>query len=85
MSAAIMEAELRDALRADRALAAQGWQVEERLPGGIAVERGGTVAGIWYWQNGVFEVVADRAAPGVAFDTVAEAVRYTREHLCAAP
>ena len=85
MSAAIMEAQLRDALRADRRLAAQGWQAEERQAGGVAVGRAGIVAGVWHWRNGAFEVVTDRAGPGAALDTVAEAVKYTRDHLCAAP
>ena len=85
MSAAIMEAQLRDALRADRPLAARGCRAEEQQPSGIAVERGGAVAGVWHWRNGAFELELTGPGPTVVLDTVAEAVRHTRDHLCLAP
>lgn len=82
MSTAIMEAELRDALNADRTLAATGCHVEERRPSGIAIMRGSSTVGVWHWRGGAFELEASLPA---STDTVAAAVRYTRDRLCRAP
>lgn len=81
MATAIMEARLRDALNADRDLAGHGVKSTVRQPSGVAVERGGTVLGIWRWRGGVFELYIGSTGPVVAIETVAEAVRHTRERL----
>jgi hypothetical protein len=81
MATAIMEAQLRDGLNADRDLTARGAKAAERLPSGVAVERGPTVLGIWHWRRGQFELHVGGSGPIVSVATVAEAVRYTRERL----
>ncbi|MGE0700047.1 MAG: hypothetical protein AB7O57_13205 [Hyphomicrobiaceae bacterium] len=82
MSTAIMDAQLRAAINADRVIATRGCRGEARQPNGVAVEQGASVKGIWYWRNGAFELFVGGDGPIVAVDTVAEAVRYSRDHLC---
>jgi hypothetical protein len=81
MATAIMEAQLRDALNVDRDLTARGAKAADRQPSGVAVERGPNVLGIWHWRRGQFELNVGGAGPVVTVETVAEAVRYTREQL----
>jgi|LNFM01.1.fsa_nt_gb hypothetical protein len=81
MATAIMEAQLRDALNADRDLTARGAKAAERQPSGVAIERGPNVLGIWHWRRGQFELTIGGSGPVVTVETVAEAVRYTRERL----
>ena len=85
MSTAIMEAQLREALTSDPDLASRGWRGTPRQPGGVAVERAGTIAGLWRWRAGVFELSIGGSGAIVTFETVAEAVRHTRENLCPPP
>jgi hypothetical protein len=83
MATAIMEAQFRDALNGDRDLAARGCVGVPRQPSGIAVERRGIAVGVWHWRNGRFEFApATSSDPPIGVDTVAEAVRHTRERLC---
>ncbi|MEZ5815526.1 MAG: hypothetical protein R3D44_00405 [Hyphomicrobiaceae bacterium] len=81
MATAIMEGQLRAALEADRELGQRGCHVVPRRPNGVAIERGVAELGVWYWKNGQFElsIAGDHAV--VRVDTVAEAVRHTREKL----
>ncbi len=81
MATAIMEAQLRDALNTDRDLTARGARAAERQPSGVAIERGQNVLGIWHWRGGQFELHVGRTGPVATVETVAEAVRYTREQL----
>ncbi len=79
MATAIMEAQLRDALNADRDLADRGARAVARQPSGVAVERGPSIAGVWHWRSGQFELHIGGSGPAATVGTVAEAVRLTRE------
>ena len=78
-AAGIMEDQLRAALVSDRRLAGVR-EPRTRAEGGIAIERPGAREWLWRWIDGEFQLsIAD--SPVVAVETVAEAVRYTRENL----
>ncbi|MGD9805168.1 MAG: hypothetical protein AB7E81_01190 [Hyphomicrobiaceae bacterium] len=81
MASAIMEARLRAAFLRDIALTDRGIATRFEDPSGVAVAFGQSEAGIWRWQNGQFELFVAGDGPVAAFDTVAEAVRYTRDRL----
>jgi hypothetical protein len=81
MATAIMEAQLRDALNADRDLAGRGAKASAQQPSGVAIERRGAVLGIWRWRGGLFELYIGSTGPVVAIETVAGAVRHTRKRL----
>jgi hypothetical protein len=79
MATAIMEAQLRDALNGDGELNARGAQAAARLPSGVAVERGPDVVCVWHWRAGLFELHVGGSGPVATVETVAEAVRQTRD------
>ncbi len=88
MSTAIMERQLLDGLSADSDLARKGYAATAGPAGSgvVVIERLGNVHGIWHWQNGVFVLtVAGAAGPAVEVETLAEAIRYTREVLGRTP
>lgn len=87
MSTAIMERQLLDGLAADRVLASNGYTAGASPTGsGVIVERQGYVRGLWHWQNGAFVLTAPGShSPAVEVETLAEAIRYTRDVLCQAP
>jgi hypothetical protein len=81
MATAIMEAQLRAALDTDIELAKRACRTRFLQPSGVGVEFRATEVGDWQWKNGQYELVVDGQGPIVRVDTVAEAVRYTRETL----
>jgi len=81
MATAIMEAQLRDALNADPHLSGRGAKAVDRHASGVAIERGPNVLGIWHWRRGQFELRVGGTGPVATVETVAEAVRTTRERL----
>lgn len=81
MSTEIMEAQLRAALDTDARLIERACRTRFHQPSGVGVEFGSSEVGIWHWVNGRFELHVDDSGPAVAVDTVAEAVRYTRNEL----
>lgn len=86
MSIGIMERQLLRGINADGHLASRGITAQNPPAGGVVVARRGHVRGTWAWENGAFVLtVAGAAAPAVEVETVAEAVQYTREHLCPDP
>lgn len=81
MSTTIMEAHLCDAMNADPELLALGFvAARNAAASGVIVSGRGGTAGVWHWRNGTFELEVAGAVI-VALETVAEAVRYTRERL----
>ena len=82
MSTAIMEGLLRDTLNGDRSLSARDCRAAEGRRGGVSVERAGVPRGTWHWRNGAFELDIGDDVAVVSVESVAEALRYTREHLC---
>jgi hypothetical protein len=85
MSTTIMEEQLLRALDADTDLAGRAVRAVPADPDGVAIEVGGARAGVWHWRSGVFVLTGDRNGTRIACETVAEAARYTREHLCPPP
>jgi len=81
MAIEIMEAQLRAALDTDARLIERGCRTRAYHPSGVGIERGAVEVGVWHWSNGQFELYVDGNGPVVTVDTVAEAVRYTREKL----
>jgi len=81
MATDIMEARLRTALDADRGLVKRGCSTRQLDPSGVGVSFGSAEAGAWFWANGMFELRSDGGTSVVTVETVAEAVRYTRERL----
>jgi len=81
MSTAIMEAQLRAALDTDIELAKRACRTRFHQPSGVGVEFKSTEVGVWHWKNGRFELFVENQGAIVTVETVAEAVRYTRESL----
>ena len=81
MAIEIMEAQLRAALDTNARFVEKTCHTRFVDPSGVAIECGSNGVGIWHWTNGRFEFHVDGDGPVVAVDTVAEAVRYTRERL----
>lgn len=86
MSTGIMERHLVRSLGVDAELSGKGCQAAIAPAGGVIVLRRGQVQGIWAWRNGAF--VLERPGvdtPMVEVETIAEAVRHTREQLFQGP
>jgi len=81
MAIEIMEAQLRAALDTDGRLIERGCRTRAHLPSGVGIERGAAEVGVWHWNNGQFKLYVEGRGPVVTVDTVAEAVRYSREKL----
>lgn len=79
MAIRIMESQLRAALNTDSHLVEYRVIALSLEPSGVAVEREGARVGSWNWSNGRFEFHAGRKTSIEAVETVAEAVRLTRE------
>jgi hypothetical protein len=83
MSTGIMENRLLRVLEADSELQSAGCTATSAPNGGISVQRQGTELGNWRWQHGAFQFrVTGTTTPSIEVDTIAEAARYTRDHVC---
>lgn len=83
MSTGIMEKQLLRGLNADSGFAATGCTAQIAPSGGVTLSRMGHVRAIWSWQSGAFVLtVPGSRKPRIEVETVAEAVRYSRETLC---
>jgi hypothetical protein len=82
MSAVIMEGQLASRLRSDSVLSQRGCTAARAATGGVTIERRGHHLGVWHWRQGIFAYTpAGYGEPTVEVETVAEAVRYTRERV----
>lgn len=81
MATEIMEAQLRAALDTDARFVEKACRTHFANPSGVAIECNASEIGIWHWTSGRFEFHVADSGPVMAVDTVAEAVRYTRERL----
>lgn len=83
MSTGIMERQLLRGLTADSGFMSTGCTAQIAPSGGVTLSRNGHVRATWTWQNGAFVLTASGSrSPRIEVETVAEAVRYSREQIC---
>ncbi|MEZ5853495.1 MAG: hypothetical protein R3D67_01645 [Hyphomicrobiaceae bacterium] len=85
MSTIVMESQLCCEINACRIMTGRGCQARLKRTSGVALERHSRLIAVWRWRNGGFELSQTLQPFSIGkVETIAEALRISREHLCAA-